>query len=133
MMIQKFVLLSFAVVLIMPAGGCNDGPAVYEVVGSASYQGNPLAEGLIIFAPRDGIGPTATGDIRDGRFSVFATAGEKTVRITASKETGRMIQGAMDQQYPERIDIVPPQYNTASTLVRNIDPDGSRVIDFQLE
>lgn len=130
---QKFAPLCIAVLLAVTTSGCNDGPKLYTVVGSVSFQGDTVSKGTIICAPVDGIGPAATGEIVDGRFSILTTAGEKTVRISATKETGRMILGAMDQQYPEEIDIVPPRYNSASTLVRTIDPDGGLEINFRLE
>ena len=56
-MTQQFAPFAMAVMLAVTAPGCQDGPAQYEVVGAVSYQGQALSEGMIIFAPRDGIGP----------------------------------------------------------------------------
>jgi hypothetical protein len=44
-----------------------------------------------------------------------------------------MIEGAMDVSYPERADLIPPQYNTATTLLRTVDPQGDQAIDFYLD
>ena len=122
-----------AALLSAPLCGCGKGPKMHTVTGNVSYQGQPIAEGQIIFSATDGNSPAATVFIENGRYSVVTSAGVKTVRISATKETGRIVEGAMGVKYPERIDFIPPNYNTATTLVRTIDPEGELVIDFQLE
>jgi len=117
----------------MVCAGCSSEPHTYPVSGSVSYQNEAVIEGTIIFASADGAGPTAVARIENGRYEILTTAGEKRVRITATKETGRMLTGAMEQKYPETVDIIPPKYNTATTLVRNVDPDGDLIVDFLLE
>ena len=120
-------------ILVVTLCGCSDGPKQYKVAGSVSYKGQKVVDGTIIFAPDDGIGPSAVGTIADGRYTVLTTAGKKKIRVTATRETGRMRKGAMGQKYAERVDIVPPKYNSASTLVRTVDPSGDWVINFPLE
>ncbi len=133
MTIHPLTSTRLAAVLILLLGGCNSGPKLYKVSGGVSYRGEAIAEGVIIFAASDGAGPTAVGNIHNGRYELLTTAGEKKVRITASKETGRILEGAMDQKYAERVDLIPPKYNTATTLVRTVDPSGDLLIGFQLE
>ena len=112
--------------------GCDTGPKFYPVTGSVSYAGQPVADGEIIFADAAGSGASAVGRIEKGRYTLQATAGENQVRITASKETGRMLEGGMGAKIPERIDLIPAQYNTATTLNRTVDPH-ALTIDFDLK
>ena len=112
--------------------GCGGGPRQYTVTGEVSYEGQPVAEGEIVFADAEGSGPTATASIENGKYEIKTIAGKKKVRITATRETGKIIEGAMGAKYPERVDLIPPKYNTATTLVRTVDPNGDRVLDFRL-
>jgi hypothetical protein len=113
--------------------GCGGGPREYSVTGSVTYQGKPVAQGEIVFADAKGSGSTSIGKIENGRYAIRTTAGEKRVRITATKETGRIIKGAMGAECPELVDLIPPQYNTATTLIRTVDADGGLVFDFALQ
>jgi hypothetical protein len=127
------VASSLVLAAILLAGGCSRGPAQSKVTGNVTYQGQPVAQGEIIFADdRGGVAP-AFATIADGRYELQTVAGKKTVRITASKETGKMIEGAMGAKFPERIDLIPPKYNTASTLVRTVEANGECVLDFPLD
>lgn len=113
--------------------GCGGGPKQFTVTGSVSYQGQPVADGEIVFADAQGTGPTAAAKIENGKYTIHTTAGEKKVRITATRETGKIVEGAMGAKYPQRVDLIPPQYNTATTLVRKVGPDGDLVLDFPLQ
>ncbi|HTN76649.1 MAG TPA: hypothetical protein VL096_15425, partial [Pirellulaceae bacterium] len=62
-----------------------------------------------------------------------ATAGEKIVRITARKETGKTTEGGMGVKVPETIDLLPAKYNTNSTLKYSVLPAGQNKADFSLE
>jgi len=112
--------------------GCSGEPRQYEIKGSVKYQEQPVATGQIIFADQQG-GGAATATIQDGQFKLKATAGPKIVRITATKETGRMLEGGMGAKVPERIDLIPPKYNTQSAEQRTIEPKEPQIIDFDLE
>ena len=113
--------------------GCNFGPPSVVVSGTVSYQGEMVRQGEIIFADVQSTAPAAVGKVEDGRYRLETLAGEKRVRITASKETGRIVEGAMGTTYPEQVDLLPPEYNSASTLVRTVEPKKECVLDFQLK
>ena len=113
--------------------GCGGGPKLYTVTGTVTYQGKPVQSGQIVFADATTTGPTATAAIKDGQYKIRCTAGDKKVRITATQETGKMVEGAMGATYPETIDLIPPQYNTATTLQCKVGPDEDPVCDFSLE
>ena len=120
-------------VLLFDAAGCETGPKLYTVTGSVTFQNQPVAKGQIVFADAGDAAAAAVGQIENGRYSVQTTAGAKIVRITASKETGRILEGAMGAKVPELIDLIPPQYNTASSLRRTVEAKPEQSIDFPLE
>jgi hypothetical protein len=59
--------------------GCgSSGPPRYELSGTVTYAGRPLAAGYILFAPDTSAGaqgPASQADIHDGRFLVPAEKG----------------------------------------------------------
>src|SRR5436190_23448722 len=83
-----------ALAALLCLAGCSNEPRQYEIKGSVKYQELPVAAGQIIFADQQG-GGAATASIQDGQYKVKATAGPKIVRIIATKETGRMLEGGM--------------------------------------
>jgi hypothetical protein len=120
-------------VLLALLAGCSSEPRQYEVIGVVSYQGQPIADGQIVFedeAPAQGKWP---GQIKDGRYTLKATAGPKLVRLSASRETGKMLEGGMGAQVPERVDILPPKFNTQSEEKRTVAAQEPQTIDFNLE
>ncbi len=125
------VVLAAGLAAILP--GCHDGPTLYTVRGEVSHQGQTVAQGEIIFADSEGEGPTARGVIDQGQYTIQTTEGRKVVRITATRATGKMIEGAMGATYPEVVDLIPKQYNSETTLQATVDTDGPLVIDFHLQ
>lgn len=113
--------------------GCSRGPQPVVVSGNVTYRGEPVREGEIVLADEKSEAPAAVGKIDNGRYRVETLPGEKRIRVTASKETGKVIEGAMGVKVPERVDLIPAQYNTASTLVRTVDAKGSAIVDLSLE
>lgn len=113
--------------------GCSHGPVQYTVSGEVAYKGQPVTQGQIFFADAKAKGPTAYGEIKDGHYEVQMLAGEKLVRINSARQTGKMLKGGMTGQYPEVIELLPPKYNSATTLTRTIELGGSQVLDFRLD
>ncbi len=123
---------SAAVILILLAG-CSQEPRQYTITGRVTYQGQPISDGQIIFedeAPGQGKWP---GQIKDGRYQLKTTAGAKIIRMSASRETGRILEGAMDTKIPERVDILPAKFNSQSQEKRTVEAKEPQTIDFQLE
>lgn len=127
-----FASLSGAMFVLLIAS-CSGAPRLYTVSGTVTYQGKPIPLGQIVFADAAGNSPASAGAIEQGSYTLETTPGAKSVRITATKETGKMIEGAMGAEYPEVIDLLPEQYNSATTLQANIAPDRPLVVDFALE
>lgn len=77
------------------AAGCSDSGAT--VSGQVTYEGEPVKQGYITFAPADGKGPVAGGAITDGRYTVEKlTPGSKLVRVEASSGPGPSVQSSAD-------------------------------------
>jgi len=112
--------------------GCSSETRRYGVTGVVKFQGQPVSTGQIIFAADDS-GEAGVGKIENGKYSLQTTAGEKTVRITATKETGRFSEGGMGAKVPELIDLIPPKYNTASSEKRTVEAKNGQTIDFDLQ
>jgi hypothetical protein len=64
--------------------GCGQQSAT--VSGSVTYDGEPVASGMVTLQPADGKGPTAGGPIVNGRYKVEnVKPGPKVVRVEAVK------------------------------------------------
>lgn len=89
--------LTLAVALGLPllvlAAGCGDDTGLakrYSVSGKVTYKGQPVANGLISFIPGSAEGRAATGQIKDGNYSLTtqdpddgAFPGSYTVTVAA--------------------------------------------------
>ncbi len=129
-------VLAASIVSLSLMAGCSKPP---EVVGSVSYKGEPIAEGSIQFAPADGQSVSAL--IKDGSYSITDNErlkeGEYAVRVFAQKATGRMLKSPDNwnpdapKAVPEYVPMIPPRYNTSTTLTAEVLP-GQNSIDFDL-
>jgi hypothetical protein len=135
--------LAEALLLIASAaGGCMSQPEPVDYIprvavsGNVTFAGNPLPAGKIQFQPI-GTGPTAVGEIQDGRFSIAESIGPSPGkhRVTISSRTTPKIAegqepGGAPKLEPEKI---PKQYNTQSKLEVDIAPEGPATLDFPLD
>jgi hypothetical protein len=119
---KRFIALLCCVSL----AGCSNEPRQYDVKGLVTFQGQPVAKGQIVFED-EGAGGRGIVVIQDGRYQLKATAGPKLVRITATKETGKMLEGAMDTKVPEVIEILPDKYNKASQEHRTVEAKAQEI------
>src|SRR6266849_5263675 len=73
--------------------GCASGKIA--VKGEVTFNGPPVPEGSITLEPADGKGPVSGGVITEGKYHLEGetgtTPGQKIVRITAVRKTGRKI------------------------------------------
>jgi hypothetical protein len=131
--------------LLLALAGCAD-PTVTQdtlprkaISGSVTLDGQPLAEGKIQFNPveaKPGESAVAVGDIKDGKYAIDRALGPVPGNYKVSISSVPSIKidpnegpGTRPKLPPEK---VPAQYNTKTTLTKEIPADGSAPIDFPL-
>jgi hypothetical protein len=125
-------LLAFAV-------GCSDGKVI--VRGVVNVDGQPIETGMISLEPADGQGPTTGGEIKSGKYELIGNAaaipGEKIVRISGVRKTGKMMEagppapkGTLIAQMEQ---CVPSQYNDQSKLRVSVTSGKANTHNFELE
>jgi hypothetical protein len=122
---------------------CGCGGAT-TVTGTVTYDGAPVENGVVTFAPADGVGPAVGGRITDGKYRVDdVLPGPKLVKIEAVKrvpfarssdEMARMAAEAKKRGdgsgLIDSADLIPPNAvgNNAAVEV----PRGGATLDFRL-
>ncbi len=113
-------------------GGCGSGeppaPKKYPVSGKVTQDGKPLPEGTILFKTV-AAGSVQSMDIKDGEFRGEAEAGDRRVEINAY----RVITGDFNGMKGEvQESLIPPRYNTASTLTAKVTAGGANQFTFEV-
>ncbi len=119
---------------------CGCGSGLVTVEGQVTWEGQPIEQGAIVFEPADGQGPSAGGKIQNGQYRLAGDSamqpGEKIVRITATRKTGRKIEvgpPAPPGTFEEEIEsYIPPEYNSQSKLRCTIPAGKQHRQDFTL-
>jgi hypothetical protein len=116
--------------MVLLLAGCGPaGPKTYEVSGTVTWNGEPVADGYINFYPLDGTIVPDGGKIKNGQYRFRARPGKKRVQIDATRE------GAFDpvMQSPRREPLVLPPYNgELSPLLADVQADGDNQFPFDL-
>jgi hypothetical protein len=126
--------------LLLFGSGCG-GPRNEEVSGSVTWQGQPLDQGTIEFAPAGGQGLAANGIIQDGRYHLLSTPGvapgSYQVRIHSRESPLRRSNPnapsdieLIDRKAKERI---PAKYNRNTELKAEVKKGGGNTFDFDLK
>jgi hypothetical protein len=126
--------------------GCTDSTKVVDTLprkavnGSVTLDGQPLAQGQIQFDPVQGTqGPTAiaVADIKDGKYSIDRALGPLPGKYKVSISSRPSVTigvddmpGSKPKLEPEK---VPAQYNSKSTLTKEITGDLVNTLDFDLK
>ncbi len=130
--------LLLAVFFLVPGCGTKDANRG-AIHGEVKLDGQPIEQGSITFTPTGGTKGTVTGgQIEKGRYQLSAAngpaIGQNIVEIRAMQKTGRMIPqgfGATGEMIEEQVDVVAPQFNSASTLEAEVKP-GDNTVDFNV-
>jgi len=117
---QPWIALS--VVAAMFVAGCSKGPAMADVHGRVTVNGQPLAEGAIRFIPLDGNAPATGGSIRDGSFQVQVPVAKQRVEIAANviDQEKTPLNATADEIIMKA--LVPERYNLQSELTLDVVP-----------
>jgi hypothetical protein len=136
---RNYALLAFGAVLATVQFGCRDsGPPKVIVSGAVTFQGEPIANGDILFYPIEGtVGPVSGGPIVNGQYEANGKggvpigrhrveirayrSGSSTQAITPEEIARMERQGGQRQQY------IPEQFNSASTLTLTVGGEESEM------
>jgi hypothetical protein len=140
--------LAAVLVLVLPlvtCGGCahqntsGDTLPRVAVSGSVTLDGTPLPAGSIQFVPQSaeaGKGVTASAEITNGKFAIEKDQGPVPGKyhVSISSLHGAVVKpneqpGGPPKREPEK---VPAQYNTRTTLVKDVTAGGPNTLDFAL-
>lgn len=118
------LLCLFTIYLVVGNADCGakSSPSIH---GKVTLDGEPVANGNIVFLSQDSKGPKAAAAIENGVYSLSPhdklIAGKYRVEISWRKPTGKKIPSADPGiTTDETREAVPAKYNTDSTLVAAI-------------
>lgn len=129
MQFRTYLVLS--TLLILGCGQSSDRPETGEVSGVVTLDGDPLPEARVVFAPTEGGQSSEATTDANGHYELVyrgdemgAKVGEHKVYVSTFEEeylddTGKMIGG--------REELVPQQYNTNTTLTKEVKPGANDI------
>ncbi len=129
-----------AVAWLMALGGCGGDPlGRHAVSGTIKVDGSPLAKGNVAFQPTEGQATSGGAVIQNGKYAVpqagGLVAGKYRVSIHApAPGTGGEVDAESlpgDPPRPPR-ELIPPDWNTASTQTIEVRKQGPFVFDFDV-
>lgn len=127
----KFCLVACVAMLLSGCGG-DDGPAMSPVMGTVTFDGQPVKDGDILFVSDNPAFGSDAGKIVDGKFSLMAKHGKVKIKIMASRElAGPAKKGAMGEELKPTEQFIPPCYNDSTNLTADVpvkDPKGLELL-----
>jgi hypothetical protein len=126
-------------VALVGLGGCGDPLNRQPVSGEVKLKGQPIEEGIILFAPMDSQSTGEGAKIENGKYEIpknkGLTPGKYKISIYAGD--GRSGQGNASPDSPyaghkpgkER---VPPDYNEKSKIIKEVTNGGPNKINFEI-
>ena len=119
-------------VLAAGCGGPDPRSRSFEVTGTVTLDGQPVAAGKMTLIPDDPSLSADAGPIADGQYKFLASAGRKTVVIHATREVPQ--PGPKDvPRNPKFEDYIPAKYHEKSELSMEVVPGGENRFDFPLK
>jgi hypothetical protein len=135
---RRLAALLFLVTLV----GCTDGNTTADtrprkaVTGTVTLDGQPLPQGTITFDPVERKPGTtiAVADVKDGKFAIdrgFGPVPDKYKILISSRTATKLNPGEpLPKPEPEK---VPAQFNSKSTLTKEITDQSVNTVDFDLK
>lgn len=93
-----------------------------------TLDGTACSQVSVVFDPKDGVGAPSQGMVADGHFSFMSPPGPKIVRISGTRLAGTTKDGD-----PNYVSLVPPKYNSRSTLEVMVNPLPQNTYSFELK
>lgn len=107
---------------LLAFAGCN-GQSMADVSGTVKVDGQPLAQGAILFTPVDGKTQTAGGTIDNGHYSVMVPVAAMRVSISQMKFLRkRNLYGPGSPEYTQNQEGLPARYNEKTELRLDVKP-----------
>ncbi|QDU48860.1 hypothetical protein [Gimesia panareensis] len=134
--VAYYLMLACTAGVLVGCGGGDAGPTTYPVTGKVTVDGEPLAEGNIIFRDAEGKAASGAGKIEQGAFSFETVAGKKAVVITANREIpGKTVAGGAPDEPPVPAveQYLPEEYNEKTTLEAEVSEAGPNEFTFELK
>ncbi len=115
------------------ASGCGKSNSLAEVQGAVSWDGKPLADGVVRFVHLDGKGATSSATVTAGAFQAKLPPGSFRVEFSSPKVTGRRkMYDTPESPVVEIVDeLIPPKYNIRSELTLEV-PMSEPAKEYQL-
>jgi hypothetical protein len=123
---------------LIALGGCgaDDGKIGNPVSGSITLHGQPLDQGTIEFLPAAGQGTYSGGPIKEGRYSVPGENGLEPgmyqVKITSMEGGAANVDEAPGEPGPPQKQRIPAEFNSATTLKRDVIAGQENIFDFAI-
>lgn len=137
MQLRLSFALSLASLAAAGCGGAGDGKTRVALEGEIKLNGKALPTGLVSFLPTDEKGETAVAKIENGKYTIERANGPALgtykVLINSRQPTGKKVRDTDNpaQLVNEEREVVPPQYNSNSTISIEIKESGKQ--DFDLK
>ena len=138
--ITRRTLLCFAIVLSALAVGCGEGKdpnGRQALSGTVTFQGKPLDGASIKFLAAEKNGLSAGALIRDGKYQIprdqGLVPGTYRVLISALEPTPTPTGAPGSDPAPPAKELLPPEYNVATTLTVEVKADQDNKFDFTIK
>lgn len=119
--------------------GCGPGEQRRALSGTVTFQGRPVEQGTITFLTTTGPpGPAGGALIQSGRYELPAPQGLEPgiyrVLLSAPGPSEVLTPAEIEAgASPRARELLPPRYNSASTLTIEVQTSGPNVFDFPLD
>lgn len=111
----------------LTVAGC--GARTAPVEGTVSFEGTPVAEGMIRFEPADQAGHSViTGEIREGTYRAAVPPGKYRVVFSAYRTAETL---GPDGQ-PHKVQYLPARFTVDSGVIVEIPDSDDKKLDFDL-
>ena len=123
------------------AGCGGSGPERHEITGKVTYKGEPVEEGIIDFEPQGGQGTKDGATIQKGQYRIPRDKGlfPGKYKVSIIIGDGTVTSGEAGADTPKKkpgvipgVERAPPEFNTKSTLIREVTRDGPNNFDFEI-
>lgn len=129
---MRILSLAAATVGLALLAGCGSKNDPVDVSGKVTIDGQPLADGQIVFEATDGATLPGSGVIKGGQYTAMIVPGAKKVKITATRP-GKQKDATMGA-FPQE-PLIGPEFNTNTKLTAEIKPgkNANQNVDFQVK